>query len=370
MALLLTVIEPRDESLGERGSIVFGVGGGRIGRALDNDWVLPDPLRYLSSHHARVRFRRGTFFIEDISTNGVYLNGSEQPLGKSGPRALHSGDLLRLGAYQIQVQLDDDIGPPPDPSLIVPVTPQAATSTTRTSERDIGVDLDLKDLLMESTGGTSRRLRPVDAFGQPVSMEPPRPFETPRAASAAARREARNSTAQDTAAEAFFRGAGIATQSLPPELQQRALHLAGLLLRESLVGIRDLSGTQREIRRQSGMSEPRQDTDREALNRLSVEDLLRRLLGGADQQTLDAVQWLRELYALSRRHDDAMMRALRAALADFTQRLAPAALSDGTAAADRFRSMIDMPSGQLPHLFAEALARRFDAELQNPPGGS
>jgi len=355
MALLLTVIAPRDESLGERGSIVFGVGGGRIGRALDNDWVLPDPLRYLSSHHARVRFKRGTFFIEDTSTNGVYLNGSEQPLGKAAARALHNGDLLRLGAYQIEVQLDDDIGPPPDPSLIVPVTPQAGGATVRTSERDIGVDLDLNDLLMESTGGTSRRLRTVEP--------------TPRVALAAARREARASTASDNAAEAFFRGAGISTQHLPADMQQRALHLAGLLLRESLMGIRSLASAQRQARRLGGMSEPAQDADREALQRLSVEDLLLQLLGSADQLSLDALQWLRELYALSRRHDAAMMRALRGALADFTQRLEPAALSEAAGAADRFRSLTDMPPGQLPHLFAEALARRFDAELQNPQGG-
>lgn len=340
MALLLTVITPRDELLGERGSIVFGVGGGRIGRALDNDWVLPDPQRYLSSHHARVRFKRGRFFIEDTSTNGVYLNGGEQPLGKAGPRALHAGDTLRLGGYQIEVQLDDDIGPPPDPSLIVPVTPQAGG---RRPDKDIGVDLNLHDLLVES-------------------IDPLRP------APIASKRDARAGSASDNAAEAFFRGAGISSQNLSAEVQQRALHLAGLLLRESLMGIRELSGTQRDIRRHGGMTEPAQDADHEALQRLSVEDLLLKLLGSADQLSLDAVQWLRELYALSRRHDDAMMRALRAALGDFTRRLAPSALSEGASAADRFRSMTDMPPGQLPHLFAEALARRFDAGMQGHPG--
>jgi len=78
------------------------------------------------------------------------------------------------------------------------------------------------------------------------------------------------------------------------------------------------------------------------------------------------VQWLRELFALASRHDAALARALRTALGEFTQRLAPEALGDTRSATGRFRNLIDMPQGQLPHLFAEALARCFDQEMQQP----
>ena len=64
------------------GSIVLGVGGGGIGRAHDNDWVLPDPLRYLSAHHARVQFRDGSYFLVDTSTNGVFVNDGTVPIGR------------------------------------------------------------------------------------------------------------------------------------------------------------------------------------------------------------------------------------------------------------------------------------------------
>lgn len=384
MALLLTVIGPKDESLGERGSIVFGVGGGRIGRALDNDWVLPDPLRYLSSHHARVKFRKGAYFIEDTSTNGVYLNDADEPLGKSGPQPLHNGDLLRFGSYQVQVSVNDDSGPPVDPSVIVPFAPAAVPATAAAVERDIGADFDLDQLLIEQSS-SSNRVKPVDAFGQPVfgdsGLQPlqalpsmtqvpapaPLPAEPqPRLAVAEYRREQRAANTTDNGIEAFCRGAGIDIARLPPEAQSRALHLAGLLLRETLVGAKDLAGTQREIRQRAGMQGPKQDADRESLQRLPVEDLLLRLLGGAHSDSLDAVQWLRELFGMARTHDVAMMRALRSALADFIQRLEPKSLGNGRALAERFRNLTDMPDGQLPHLFGEALARSFEEEIQHP----
>ena len=54
MTLRLRVVSDQRRSLGDRSSIVFTVDGGTIGRSADNDWVFPDPLRYVSAHHARV----------------------------------------------------------------------------------------------------------------------------------------------------------------------------------------------------------------------------------------------------------------------------------------------------------------------------
>src|ERR1700730_4560107 len=89
MALRLRVVSDHRRSLGDRSSIVFGVGGGTIGRSADNDWVLPDPLRYGSAPHARVSFRNGDYLLEDLSTNGVFVNDSEQAICKVGPHALN-----------------------------------------------------------------------------------------------------------------------------------------------------------------------------------------------------------------------------------------------------------------------------------------
>ncbi len=106
MALRLEVISEQRDRLGERSSIVLGVSGGSIGRALDNDWVLPDAQRYLSGHHARVHFRQGAYYLEDISTNGVFVNDATTPQGRRGLYALHDGDVLRMGEYRIRVNID------------------------------------------------------------------------------------------------------------------------------------------------------------------------------------------------------------------------------------------------------------------------
>src|ERR1700691_4639929 len=106
MALKLTVLSEQRAPLGLRGSIVFGVGGGSIGRAHDNDWVLPDPERYLSAHHARVKFRDGAFYLFDTSTNGVFINEHSEALGRRASYPLRDGDRLRLGDYEVAVSID------------------------------------------------------------------------------------------------------------------------------------------------------------------------------------------------------------------------------------------------------------------------
>ena len=81
MALRLQIISRHRQGLGERGMREFGHNGGTIGRSLESDWVLPDGQRYLSSRHASIDYRSGSYYIVDTSTNGVYVNDSEQPVG-------------------------------------------------------------------------------------------------------------------------------------------------------------------------------------------------------------------------------------------------------------------------------------------------
>ena len=175
--------------------------------------------------------------------------------------------------------------------------------------------------------------------------------------------------AADNAAgvEAFCRGAGIDVKVFAEDTQSRILHLAGLMMREALVGLKGLALAQREMRDHSQIEVGREDPQQIGLTGLPVEDLLLRLLQGHNAHKLDAVQWLRETLASTRRHDLAFARALRTALAEFLPRLdpktlAPIAASD--ALSDRFRSITEMPAGRLPHLFAEAFARVFAAEFK------
>src|ERR1700751_2525285 len=72
--LRLRIVSDQRRSLADRSTAVFSVEGGTIGRSADNDWVLPDPLRYVSAHHARVQFREGHVYLQDVITNVVYGN--------------------------------------------------------------------------------------------------------------------------------------------------------------------------------------------------------------------------------------------------------------------------------------------------------
>src|SRR3984957_12650815 len=114
MTLRLRVVSDQRRSLGDRSSIVFTADGGTIGRSADNDWVLPDPLRYVSAHHVRVIFRSGRFYLQDVSTNGVFVNDEPEPLNKRGADGyvLRNGDVLKIGDYQVVVALDADIEQP------------------------------------------------------------------------------------------------------------------------------------------------------------------------------------------------------------------------------------------------------------------
>lgn len=75
--------------------------GGTIGRADNNQLVLPDPERSISRVHAQVAFRNGVFAIIDRGSNPVLING--QPLGNGVEGTIKQGDKLQIGGYVIAV---------------------------------------------------------------------------------------------------------------------------------------------------------------------------------------------------------------------------------------------------------------------------
>ena len=151
MALKLRIISDHYKALGKRSSRLFGVTGGKIGRAQDNDWILPDPDRYISSHHCKVEFRAGQWMLEDTSTNGVFINGSDVPASVEGAYALKDGDRLRLGDYEILVSIDERQDFSPDASGQMPAPARANPRRgSPAPEIDLGEELDLTDLLSDA----------------------------------------------------------------------------------------------------------------------------------------------------------------------------------------------------------------------------
>ena len=77
MPLQLELVSLHKEILGEDAIRVFREDGGTIGRSLENDWILPDPDRFISGRHATIDYQSGSYYIADVSSNGVYINGAE-----------------------------------------------------------------------------------------------------------------------------------------------------------------------------------------------------------------------------------------------------------------------------------------------------
>jgi len=106
MRILLSVVGARAAQLGAEATRAFGPEGGVIGRSPEADWVLTDPNRYLSLQHARISWGQGGFFIEDLSSNGTYLNGATTAIGKGRREPLSHGDRLGLGDFDMIVGIE------------------------------------------------------------------------------------------------------------------------------------------------------------------------------------------------------------------------------------------------------------------------
>lgn len=75
--------------------------GGSIGRADNNQLVLPDPERSISRVHARILFRGGAYAVVDNGSNPVSVNGC--PLAAGVEQTLQPGDQLQIGGYLLAV---------------------------------------------------------------------------------------------------------------------------------------------------------------------------------------------------------------------------------------------------------------------------
>jgi type VI secretion system protein len=422
MALRLRVISDHRHRLGDKNTFVFGVSGGSIGRSAENDWVLPDDMRYVSGRHARIVFHKGRYLLQDTSSNGTYVNDNERPLGNQNPHELKSGDVLRIGEYHVQVQIDSATDFSLDDSALYHT---GATSSRRRkpAPSDLGASLRLENLLEASNDTSSDQLKPVNAFGQAVSArtralqsgasydEPSTAPELDVTSDAVARRIARLARAtektqreiqQPTAPapaapppspaapdntpglQAFCRGAGIGAETLPVDAHARMLHLAGQLLRECLSGLKESNRSQQDQRNQLRVTYQKEPGDFvPSLERHSIEELIQELLKAHDSRRFDAVQWLRESFANDRKHDTAMTEAMRAAFVDFVGRLDPRDLATRFERSARrktmgnwelygefYRQLCEMPGNTLPHIFVETFAQAYDQAARQGDEGS
>jgi type VI secretion system protein len=418
MALRLRVVSEHAARLGEHSTKVFGVHGGTIGRSTDNEWILPDPERYLSGKHARVDFRAGTYVLVDTSSNGTYVNGAQVPLGKYHDYLLKDGDYVRLGEYELLASIDKSNDFPPEQSAIVAYDGQSPSSAVKKSTaNDLGADLDLSELLEPSDLVTADSgVRPRDAYGQEALVDAedgsPTPWhmltrplnvqglkagianaEAPKAdggAFAAARSQ--NPVLFDgdfdVGLTAFCRGAGIDPRTITAEARGAALQLAGQLLRESVLGLMDLNQSRNEFRNRFRISPPANDGPESPLNfSRGVDEALVRLLTTLSTRA-GSVEAIRHNFRELKAQNSASLAATRAAFEEFLGRVNPTEMEERFDRATKrgvfgsqnkakywdlytemFGGLAQRPADGFPHVFTETFAKTYEAKLRTlvPP---
>ena len=105
MPLKLTITSYQRLSPGQETTKILDRGSLTIGRAAQTDWILQDPERILSGKHCTIHHQDGDYHLTDNSTNGTFLNDSDQRIPRNQTIKLHDGDRFVLGEYEIAAAL-------------------------------------------------------------------------------------------------------------------------------------------------------------------------------------------------------------------------------------------------------------------------
>ncbi|MGH8496729.1 MAG: type VI secretion system-associated FHA domain protein TagH [Gammaproteobacteria bacterium] len=368
MPLILRVTSQQKSVLADDSTFVFNDCGGSIGRSLDNDWVLPDPSRYVSSRHALVRFHAGEYFLTDTSTNGVYLNHANEPIGRGRQHHLSDGDRLRLGDYEIVASIADaDVTVPQGSSPVVEPERSAKLAVDPELLAEMNDSLNLEVLLEKDPDLPSGSL---PALRKPV--------ETRRATDPRPR-------ALD-AASALLRSAGLDPELLSAADRAELMHTAGQMLREIVVGLKDILHNRAELKDRFRISQTTiQPSENNPLKfSATADEALHGLLKGGGGEYLSSVEAIREAFRDIKIHQAAMLAAMSAAFDDFVDRLHPQELTEKfdrglkrgallgatnkmkywDLYGELYQAMTQKTESSFPHVFSEEFVRAYEAEIQ------
>jgi type VI secretion system protein len=379
MPLTLKIVSKQRHILGADSLRVFSVHGGSIGRAPDNDWVLPDPDRYISGHHASIDYREGAYYLRDRSTNGVYVNQSEQPVGRGAPIRLYDGDELRMGDYVFDVSIvnvsrdgADDSGDSARPSR----PGKAAATKDRVpvlSLKLLGDEADEMEDAALSAGAAADAARSADeealaeaevaeAFAQTMrlgeefsgtqtnvggaasaSVDRQRVTELRLADSALIRME--DSDPDEGRRAAYTAGGpkdfteavrllmaslGLDSTQLPRGEEEQLMEVAGTMLRTTAAGLVSLLRHNALVKAQFRLAQPTlQPVGNNPLKFANTaQEALEQLFYERGEGYLRPVEAIEDSFKYLRAHETAMVKAMQVAFRDLLGRLDPAVLEE------------------------------------------
>lgn len=218
MALVLTIENERSLPNGAPVSVrLTGKRGVDIGRSATIDWSLPDPTRFISSRHCEVRYRDDSYWLNDVSTNGTFLNDSARRI--QAPYRLRDGDRLTIGSYVIAVAIEPDEDATPALAVAEPALSEAASVNSLApleATGAAGLDAEIAQAVAaESAPPPGAPMAPADAaFRQDVASTRPHTMFRARGANSALLKEPVK--ADDSAAFAGQASEQVQTPEPPP----------------------------------------------------------------------------------------------------------------------------------------------------------
>ena len=406
MPLILTITSSHKDGLGDTANREFGIAGGTIGRSVENDWVLPDSKRYVSSRHCTIDFRGGCYYLIDTSTNGVYVNESDIPVGRGNPQRLFAGDQLRIGEYQVQVQIEGDqtmemLAHDGYRKAVDEAQQVAAPDPTRDdllNVTDITGAVELQQLLDECAGADTIKLA-AEAAAAALSLEETLERAAPYDASTAPAAEPQepapgesqtpNGTlgqSQQPSLDAFFRGAGLPTRSLDTQQTELLLQQLGAIVREMVTGVTEslhLRAEQKNALRLSHTTiQPRSNNPLKFS--AEVEEALLNLLFQPSASYAAPLDAVREAFHDIRTHQRALLAAVHDAFQDYSEYLDPEVLQQRfdqgmkrpglLSAANKikywelygelYQALSEHQPGSFPRRFGDELARAYEEHVE------
>lgn len=389
MPLKLEVISEHRNIVGDDALREFRSEGGTIGRAANNDWVLPDPDKFVSGKHATIDCKAGIYYIADISTNGVYVNDERKPIGKGNPRRLFNGDHLHMGDFEILVSIDEgeDLEMPADPKpTVVPdhieqlvEEDRIRTGVQLLDEDEITGDVAFESILFagddDEPDGTPAIIAPeLQAEPEPPVLEPERSDPAPV------------NVTRDDLFDAFLDGLQISRAELHPSIDViEAMTNAGEILREFINGIQSLRQNGADLRStvrldQTAILPGRNNPIEQSEN---TEDLIKQLLAGRDADYLGPRDAAREVCQGLLAHQEAFLDAMTAAFVEFAERFDPEELGANFERSlgrkpwlpflrernywslykDLYPLLMERDGGPFPQMFAEQFHKAYEQRI-------
>jgi type VI secretion system FHA domain protein len=337
MPLRLEIISEHREIVGDDAIREFREDGGTIGRSLQNDWILPDPDRFISGRHATIDYKGGIYYLVDTSTNGVYVNGDCEPIGNGNPRRLFNGDTLRFGDFEMVVSIDSGeslvIPAPPAPSvvpdnveLLIPED-SLLTGVQLLDDDEITGDDDFQTALFSESvveADVETLEAAFDQDEQPVEPPPHPKHESHPLAEA-------DLVATDLL-DSFLDGLGINRSEMHPSVDLgEIMQNAGEVLREFVEGTAELLTSRANLKNTFRLDQttilPRHNNPIKLA--ANTKDSIKQLLVGKAGEYLGPRDAVREVCRDLLFHQEAFLDAMISSFVDFAERFDPDELQLG-----------------------------------------